>query len=248
MTILVTGIAGSLGKAFTRLLQQDHDLIGIDNAEWAVAEFQREFPKVKVLLEDFAEWKFDQNPVDLVIHCAAYKHLPLGEENPNSFIDNNIVKTRKLFAQAYKNSADIIFISSDKAVEPCNLYGYTKAIGEYLTKEYNGSVARCGNFLNSSGSVIPVWEKALAENKPLPVTDLGMKRYVIDIDDAAQQIWQGYAAGQKLIIPECPEVSLAGLVRTLLELHDMPKNYPLEIIGIREGEKMSEKLRWDYEA
>lgn len=247
MTILITGIAGSLGRAFLRYLSEDNQIIGYDNNEWGIAELRKEYPKVELHLEDFSEWKFDQDPCDVVIHCAAYKHLPLGEENPNAFIDNNILKTRKLFAEAYKNSADIIFISSDKAVQPCNLYGYTKAIGEYLTKEYGGSIARCGNFLNSSGSVIPVWEKALAENKPLPVTDLDMKRFVIDIDDAAQQIWQGYAAGQKLIIPECPEVTLVGLVRTLLELHDMPKNYPLEIIGIREGEKMAEKLRWEWE-
>jgi len=239
MTILITGIAGSLGKAFTKLLQDEHNLIGYDNNEWSVAEFQREFPKVKVLLEDFSEWKFDQDPVDLVIHCGAYKHLSLGEENPNAFIDNNIIKTRKLFAEAFKNNADILFISSDKAVEPCNLYGYTKAIGECLAKEYEGYIARCGNFLNSSGSVIPVWEKALKENKPIPITDIDMKRFVIEVDDAARQIWTGYNQGHKLIIPDCKEVNITSL---------MPKGAEFEIIGIRPGEKMREKLRWDCES
>lgn len=247
MNILITGAAGSLGRAFIRLLQNDNDLICIDNAEWAVAEFKSEFPKVPIMLEDFSEWKYDQHPVDLVIHCAAYKHLPLGEDNPNSFIDNNIIKTRKLFAQAYKNNADILFISTDKAVEPCNLYGYTKAIGEKLAKFYNGYIARCGNFLNSSGSVIPVWEKALKENKPLPVTDLDMKRFLIDLDDAARQIWNGYLTKEKLIIPKCQEVTVAGMIRTLLMINNKPIDYPLDIIGIREGEKMVEKLRWDFE-
>lgn len=242
MNILVTGAAGSLGKAFVRLLQEDHELIGIDNSEWSVAEFEKEFPKVPILLEDFSEWRFDQHPVDLVIHAGAYKHLPLGEDNPNSFIDNNIIKTRKLFAEAYKNNADILFISSDKAVEPCNLYGYTKAIGEKLAKYYDGYIARCGNFLNSSGSVIPVWEKALKENKPLPVTDLGMKRFVIDLDDAAQQIWNGYIRKEKLIIPKCREISLKEILDEVNYF-----NNPIEIIGIRPGEKMQEKLRWEWE-
>lgn len=245
MNILITGIAGSLGKAFTVLLQ-DENLIGVDNNEWAVAEFQKEFPHVKVLLEDFSEWKFDQHPVDLVIHCAAYKHLPLGEENPNSFIDNNIIKTRKLFAEAYKNNADILFISTDKAVEPCNLYGYTKAIGEKLCSYYNGHIARCGNFLSSSGSVIPVWEKCILEGKPLPVTDLKMKRYVIDMDEAVLQIFNQYLIGEKLIIPKCEEITLKDLVEKVLKKHNL-KDYPLELIGARKGEKMKEKLRWEQE-
>lgn len=245
--ILITGCGGSLGKAFTRLLYGKVPLIGVDNSEWAVAEYQKEFPGVEVLLEDFAEWKFDQNPVDTVIHTAAYKHLPLGEENPNSFIDNNIIKLRKLFAEAYKNNSDVLFISTDKAVEPCNLYGYTKAIGEKLCTYYNGYIARCGNFLNSSGSVIPVWEKYLAENKPLPVTDLEMRRYVIDLDNAAEQIWSGYVSGNRLIIPTCREISLKDMVSELLKSHNKPKDYPIEIIGIRKGEKLQEKLKWEDE-
>lgn len=247
MQILITGCAGSLGRAFTKLLVENHNIVGIDNSEWAVAEYQKEFPGVETLLKDFSEWRFDQNPVDVVIHCAAYKHLPLGEENPNSFIDNNIIKLRSLFAEAHKNNADILFISTDKAVEPCNLYGYTKAIGEKLARFYNGHIARCGNFLNSSGSVIPVWEKCLREDKPLPVTDLRMRRYVIDLDNAAEQIWNGYVLGDRLIIPKCREIYLQEMVDELLKSHNKPKDYPIEIIGIRKGEKLQELLKWKDE-
>jgi UDP-N-acetylglucosamine 4,6-dehydratase len=166
----------------------------------------------------------------------------LGEENVNAFIDNNIIRTRRLFAEAYKHCADIIFISTDKAVEPINLYGMTKAIGEYLAKEYEGYIARCGNFLNSSGSVIPVWEKAIREGKPIKVTDKRMKRFVIDVDYAAQEIWKGYLNKQKLIIPNCQEKG----IMELLNIVSWPSD-KVEYIGIRKGEKLQEKLRWDWE-
>lgn len=249
MNILITGAAGSLGRAFIRYLVKDNYVIALDNAEWGIAELDNEYAdnkNIMTMLSDFSEWKYNQNPVDLVIHCAAYKHLPLGEkkQNRNSFLDNNVVKTRKLFAECYKNNADFIFISSDKAVEPCNFYGYTKSIGEGIAESFDGYIARCGNFLNSSGSVIPVWEKCILEGKPLPITDLNMRRFVIDVDDAVKQIMEGYGEGKHLIIPECEEVSLAELAAAVLQKHDkVYGHYPIEIIGIRQGEKLREKLQ-----
>jgi len=245
MRILITGIAGSIGGTFANYLKE-HEVFGIDSNEWAVAEFKQKHPDIKVLLEDFVEWKFDQDPADLVIHCAAYKHVNLGEENINSFIDNNIIKTRKLFAEAYKHNTDILFISTDKAVEPISLYGYTKAIGEKLAFYYNGKVARLGNVLNSSGSVIPVWEQVIRENKPLPVTDIKMKRYVIELDDAVNQIWQQYQEGNQLIIPKCRQITMIELIKVVMDNHEL-KDYPIQIIGKRKGEKIEEKMRWDDE-
>jgi FlaA1/EpsC-like NDP-sugar epimerase len=250
MTILITGIAGSLGRAFANLLKDEHTIFGIDNHEQSIVEFQHDFPGIKVMLEDFGEWKFDQDPCDLVIHCAALKHLPLGEDNINSFLDTNIISTRKLFAEAYKHNADIIFISTDKAVEPQSLYGYTKAIGEYLATKYNGYISRSGNLLNSNGSVIPFWEKAIRENKPIRITDFRMKRWVIETPEAAKQIWEGYCNKQKLIICECEELKLGELLNKVLELHNIKlEDYKpgIEVIGNRFKEKLEEKLKWDWE-
>ncbi|GEM_PF-1870528 len=249
MIILITGIAGSLGRAFTKLLVGEHEIIGYDNNEWAVAEFKEDFPTVKVHLSDFSEWRYNRYPCHVVVHCAAFKHLPLGEENIDSFIDNNIIKTRQLFSEAYENQVEIIFISSDKAVEPINLYGMTKAIGEYLARGYDGYIARCGNFLNSSGSVIPIWEKAIREGRPIKITDRKMIRFVIDTDDAAKQIWDGYWRGERLIIPNCTEVSLVQLLERTLNKHglDIFGRIKTEEIGIRKGEKIREKLKWDWE-
>lgn len=246
MTILITGCAGTLGRAFTKYLQKEHEIIGIDNSEIGLVEYKADFPNVTVKLEDFDEWKFDQDPVDLVIHCAAYKHVSLGEENVNAFIDNNIIKTRRLFAEAYKAGADILFISTDKAVEPINLYGYTKAIGEYLCKTYDGYLARSGNLLNSTGSVIPLWEKALSEGKPLPITDIRMKRFVVEADEAVRQIWEGYQAGQRLILVDCEERGIGEILDEVLEKHGLEKTELIEI-GIQPGEKIQEKMRWSHE-
>ncbi len=246
MTILITGAGGMLGRAFVKHLQKENEIIAIDNNEWAVAELEQEFPKITIHLKDFQKWRFDQDPCDLVIHCAAYKHVNLGENNVHTFIDNNVRKTAELFAEAYKNNADILFISSDKAVEPISAYGYTKALGELLAKEYNGHIARLGNILSSYGSVIPAWEKSIKENKPIKITDPNMTRYVIDVDKSVKEIWQGYEQKDKLIIPDCREVNIMDLLKEVFKKHNI-KDHRIEYVGIRAGEKMSEKLRWDYE-
>jgi len=249
-TILITGI-GSLGEAFLRLLHNQSNLICIDQNEWTIARLQKQYPDVKFILDDFANWKFNQYPVDYIVHTAAYKHLPLGEENPSSFIDNNIIKLRTLFQEAYQHGVELLFISTDKAVEPTSLYGYTKAIGEGLAKHYEFSVARLGNILNSSGSVIPVWEKAIDLEQPIPITDERMVRYFIEDIRAADQLWDMFCAGKKLIIPKCEKIRLLDLLGEVLKRkgYQTPADYKpgVTIIGMREGEKMEEKLTWEGE-
>jgi UDP-N-acetylglucosamine 4,6-dehydratase/5-epimerase len=247
-TVMITGIAGSLGQAFVKLLHKKYNIIGFDNNEWGIATMQKEYPDVEFHLEDFSEWKFEQNPCEYIIACAAYKHLPLGEENPNSFIDNNIIKLRKLFVEAYKNNVDLLFVSTDKAVEPCSLYGATKFIGERLATYYNFSIARCGNLLNSSGSVIPVWEDCIAKGEPLPITDGRCVRYVIEVEEAARQMWDWFYLGDKLIIPQCKKISIIDLADSVYEKHGIPpKKRAIKFIGLRDKEKLEEKLRWDWE-
>ena len=251
MNILITGGAGSLGKAFIGLLYKDHDIIVIDNNEWAIAELKNLYPGVQVHLMDFEDYKYNQMPVDMVIHLAAFKHVNLGEEDPHSFINNNVTKTAKFFSECYKFGADILFVSTDKAVEPISTYGFTKALGEKLALHYGGSVARLGNILSSSGSVIPIWEDAIIHQEPLKITDPNMTRFVIEDYDAVLRIWGGFQDGEKIIIPHCKEITVADLASRVLEKHGYknPQDYKpgIEIIGIRPGEKMREKLSWDHE-
>ena len=243
MTILITGAGGTLGKAFIKLLKDDHDIIALDDSEWAIAELS----EVKTQLKDFSKWRYNQDPCDLIIHCAAYKHINLGEDNIHSFIENNVTKTGRLFSEAYKHNVDILFISTDKAVEPISTYGFTKALGEKLCYEYGGKVARLGNILSSSGSVIPVWEQAIENGEPLPVTDPHMTRYLISADKAVAEVWKGYQTSDRLIIPDMGEpVKLMDLVEQVFDKHNV-SDRRTRVIGIRAGEKLNEKLRWDYE-
>ena len=257
MKIVVTGGAGSLGRAFARMLHKDHKIICIDNNEWAMAEYRKEFPTVEAILGDYEDYDFYHNP-DLVIHTAAYKHVNLGEENPEAFIKNNVVKTMEFFKRLNELGLDFIFISTDKAVEPISLYGFTKAIGEKLAIYYGGTVARLGNIIGSSGSVIPVWEKCIREERPIPITDERMTRYVIEEMDAVSQIWALYHQGERIIIPVMKEERILDILTSVLKKHGYTisgaedpltgaRPYPagVEIIGLRPGEKMREKLEWE---
>lgn len=247
--VFITG-AGSLGEAFIRLLHKEHKLTVVDSNEWTIARLKDTYPDVRFILGDFAEGHITPL-IDSVIHTAAYKHLPLGEENPCAFIENNITKLGRLFKEASRAKVNLLFISSDKAVEPISLYGYTKAIGEQLAEHYGFSIARLGNILDSSGSVIPVWEDCIEREVPVKVTDERMTRYFIEDMDAANQLWHEFIKGKKLIIPKCAHVRILDLLATVLERHGYAKvsDYTpgVEVIGIRDREKLEEKLKWERE-
>ena len=250
--VLITGIAGTLGKAFTRLLREDYIVAGIDSSEWAVAEFQQEFPDVTCVLGDYSNYKSINENIDYIIHCAAYKHVDLGEQNIGGLIKNNLVKMLDLATESVKGGSEFLFISTDKAVEPISAYGFTKALGEKITLQIGGSVARLGNIVGSTGSVIPVWEKCIREKQPIKITDENMTRYMIEDMEAVNQIWMQFLKGEKLIIPEMGEpVRLLDILANVLKKHgyERPEDYEpgVTTIGIRQGEKLEEKLRWDWE-
>ena len=244
-TVFIMGIAGSLGRAWTRRLRKDYHVMGCDNSEWAVAEFEGMFPDVPIKLMDYSEWRFNQDPCDYLIVLSAYKHLPLGEKNVWAFIENNLVKLKKVFDEAYKYNVDTLFQSTDKACEPISTYGFTKALGEDLAEAYDFSVSRLGNILSSTGSVIPLWEKQIKEGLPITITDERMVRYVIEDFEAVDQIWDMFGAGKKLIIPQCREVRLMDLLTEVLKKKDLTiDDITVEVIGLRKGEKLREVLEW----
>jgi FlaA1/EpsC-like NDP-sugar epimerase len=261
--VLITGFAGSVGNVFTDHLctkWPDIWVYGLDNNEWAVAASPDHVCLNKILADfDQAEKLPEFGRIDILIHCAAYKHVNLGETNPSEFVRNNIERTSKLFQAAYSQGIKILFISTDKAVEPISTYGMTKALGEHLAWHFGGIVARCGNFLHSTGSVIPIWERQIAESRPITLTNPAMTRYVSELDKAIAEIWQAFYArqgrsfvpGQRLIIPSVREVGLLELLDEVLQRHGIAghNNYKpgLKIIGMRPGEKIHEKLYWDSE-
>ncbi len=254
MKILITGTAGTWGRAFVNHLKdnKEHEIIGIDNTEKAVVEFRRDYPGIKIYLKDFKDWEFAGAGFDLLIHLAAYKHIDEGEKNPIASIDNNVIKTKILFINAKNNGVKILFVSTDKSVEPSSVYGATKFLGERMAQDLGGVVVRSGNIINSSGSVLEIWEECCKQSRPLPVTDLEMVRYFIDVKDAVAESWERFNKGDKLIILNgCKEVILKDFLLDFLKtkgLESIADYKPgIKIIGLREGEKLKDKLKWDFE-
>lgn len=245
-TVLITGGAGSLGRGFVQLLSKTHAVTVVDSNEWAVAELRSLFPEVRVILGDFVTVG---GYFDYIIHAAAYKHVNLGEEQVPAFIDTNLSKTVSFYGQV--TTPNLLYISTDKAVEPISTYGATKMIAERLTWSSGGKVARLGNILNSSGSVIPIWEQAIAAGDPIPITDTRMVRYFIEVDDAASYIWKQFTGSSNLIVPPMQQVPLTELLDKVLLKHGFSSlaayGPGTKTIGLRPGEKLEEKLFWPGE-
>lgn len=240
---LITGGAGTIGKEFAKqLLEKGKEVLVVDNNEWAVAQML-EHPNLKVKLMDFRDIV---GHFDLVIHCAAYKHVDIIENNQDTALLNNVLKTQELYKNIYFKK--LLFISTDKAVEPSSYYGITKKEGEEITKRYGGIIARLGNVMSSNGSVIPKWERCIDDGVPLPITDINMTRYMIPVDEAVDKILNllPHARDGQIIIPSMGKpINILDMAKELCKKRNVDFNY--EVIGIRPGEKLNEKLKWNQE-
>lgn len=236
--MIITGAGGTLGREFVRQLDNS---IAVDNNEWSLAEM-RDW-NCQRILDDFMEIDPDGKEI---IHCAAYKHVDLCEKNAESCWYNNVVKTKELLFRASKEAKDFVFISTDKAVDPASVYGRSKKeIEDYIKEIGFGKIVRMGNIYGSSGSVIPLWEKQIADNQPLTITDPTMTRYFISVQDAVRSILGLYKLAKpgQIIIPLLDEpITLNELKNRILKLHHLSEDYPCIITGPRPGEKHDEIL------
>lgn len=251
MKILITGIAGTWGKEFTKQLKDEHEIVGVDNSEIAVANFKKEFPDVEIHMRDFVDFCFVNKGFDMVLHLAAYKHIDLIEKNIVASVENNVSKTAKLFNNAKRSGVRIVFISTDKTVNPVSVYGMTKRLGELLAWENGGQVVRSGNIIGSNGSVVHAWRAAVENNQPLKVTDMAMVRYFIPVDQAIKASWEGIMAGKKLTIIDIGgKRTLGEIINTILGEYgkDLDNYEPgIEVIGKRPGERLVDEIRWENE-
>lgn len=249
--VLITGFAGTLGTAFTdHFLFHGWKVTGIDSNEWAVASFPDHDNLTKVL-GDFSDVT---GKYDLTVHCAAYKHVDLLEQNPAACYENNVLNLEYLY---HNVEGPILFISTDKAVEPVSVYGRSKGYGEMATFKRGGVVARLGNIIGSNGSVIPKWEECLDHWQQLPITDPHMTRYLIEANKAVARIMALYVQANfgEVIIPEMGyPIALMDMVNRVVDRWE--EKHPDEIrtrstlfktVGMRPGEKLHEKLKWDDE-
>ena len=190
--------------------------------------------------------------IDIVFHAAALKQVPTVEKQPFEAVKTNILGTYNIVkATVARDVKKVVAISTDKAVKPVNAMGMTKALQEKIILsddlEKNNTVFSCvryGNVLGSRGSVIPVWDRKIAEKKPLPVTHPEMTRFMLTLSEAIDLVFHSlkYSKGGEIFVKKAPSVKINDLAKAYAELKTKEKNYPIEYIGIRAGEKLHEIL------
>lgn len=260
-TILITGGAGSFGQRFVEIVLKNHNPKSVrvyDNRELAEVEMERKFKdgRVRFFLGDVRDKsRLDRamNGVDIVVHAAALKHVPLCEYNPIEAIKTNIEGAINVVDAAINNSVKkAIAISTDKAVQSINLYGATKLVAEKLFVQANNyagnrktifSCTRYGNVIASSGSVIPLFLSQKNKNE-ITITDERMTRFWITLDQGVNFVIDGIGKmkGGEIFIPKIPSTRIIDLAEVIA-----PKA-KIKVIGIRSGEKINEILMTCEEA
>ncbi len=271
-TILVTGGAGSIGSELVRrLLQMDPKAVRVlDNNETGLFDLEQELKSEKMRpfvgdVRDKDRLKRAFEGVDIVFHAAALKHVPLCEFNPIDAVKTNVAGTQNVLDAALDEEVDrVIFISTDKAVNPTNVMGATKLLAERLTisaNYYKGSrktklsCVRFGNVLGSRGSVVPLFKKQILNGEPITITDPDMTRFIMDIPKAIKLILKAaeIAKGGEIFILKMPVIRISDLALAMVDelsssgCRDL-KDVKIETIGRRAGEKLYEELMTEFEA
>jgi FlaA1/EpsC-like NDP-sugar epimerase len=267
-TVLVTGAGGSIGSELCRQIARvgAKQLVLVENSENALFEIRREleeerhFARAAAVLADCKDATrmrevFSERQPSVVFHAAAYKHVPLMEENPVEAVRNNAVATRIVASAAGEARVErFLLVSTDKAVSPATVMGASKALAEWAIeaaqRRWKGtrySSVRFGNVLGSSGSVVPIFRRQIANGGPVTVTDETMTRYFMTIPEAVQLIIRSgeLATGGEVFVLEMGEpVRIIELARNMIRLAGLePKvDIGVEIIGRRPGEKIHEEL------
>ncbi len=267
-TVLVTGAGGSIGAELCRQIARVGPklLVMVENSENALFEIRREleeerhFNRVAAVLADCKDATrmreiFDEQQPSVVFHAAAYKHVPLMEENPVEAVRNNAVATRIVAAAAGEAGAErFVLVSTDKAVSPATVMGASKALAEWAVEaaqnRWKGtrySAVRFGNVLGSSGSVVPIFRRQIAQGGPVTVTDEKMTRYFMTIPEAVQLIIRSgeLSTGGEVFVLEMGEpVKILELARNMIRIAGLEPELDvgIELIGRRPGEKLHEEL------
>ena len=265
--VLITGAVGTVGKALAKniISYPVGELILLDNNESEVfflSEYFRKYGNVMVYLGDITDkdkLKKIMKGVNLVFHCAAYKHVILSEYNSFDYVRTNVLGTQNIIESALENNIDmVISASTDKAVNPTNVMGATKLLGEKLITSANAttygsktifSSVRFGNVLGSRGSILPLLVKQIKKGGPVTLTDERMTRFIMSINDASNLILSAaeQAIGGEVFVLKMKAVRIIDLIKAVIELVSPKFGYTaeeikIEIIGSKPGEKLYEEL------
>jgi FlaA1/EpsC-like NDP-sugar epimerase len=268
-TYLITGAGGSIGKhIFKELLElKVSRIMGIDISEEGIHNLILETEYYNDTKKDFTLIDINDKNIkeyikesDIIFHCAAKKHLPLVEQNKYLAFKTNILGTLNILENInlLKSNKKFVFISTDKAVSPSSFMGLTKRIGEILTLYYsvidnNNSyiIVRFGNVFGSSGSLIPSIIKQINLYNKVKITDINVKRYFMLPTEAAKLIIFSLIntnSSDISVLDMGESINIFELTKKIIELLNYNKNIPIEIIGLRKGEKLNEELIYPYES
>jgi FlaA1/EpsC-like NDP-sugar epimerase len=270
--VLVTGAAGSIGSELCRQIRtyQPKLLVCLDQNETGIFHLQHQLApgdgngegnERKVFcVADFSNPErmrkiFLTYRVEIVFHAAAYKHVPVMESNVEEAVGNNVFGLLALLNVAQNSSCStFVMISSDKAVNPTNVMGCTKRVGELLLAAWPGERLRCvsvrfGNVLGSSGSVIPLFQEQIRKNQPITIMHPEITRFFMTISEAVSLVLQAFAIGRNgdiLVLDMGKPVRVAELAKTLARLSGKTRQ-EFKFIGLRPGEKLFEELFYSGE-
>ena len=263
--VLVTGAGGTIGSEICkqclkfgakRLIMVEHSEFNLYSINEATGtDARNELKMINIVYHRELEEVFAEFHPEVVVHAAAYKHVPLCEFNPHLAVKNNIIGTKNVIDLSKKHGAKkVVLISTDKAVRPTNIMGTTKRICELYALNSNDAASdtqivavRFGNVLGSSGSVIPKFKRQIEANEPLTVTHPEITRYFMLVSEACQLVLQAasIAQGGELFVLDMGEpVKIADLAKRMLQLAGK-EELGIKFVGLRPGEKLYEELLID---
>ena len=259
--IMIIGGTGALGQTLTKHYHENNDILIFSRDEHKHVNMKRDYPKVNYQIGDVKDKNsilkaLNEYKPDTVINTAALKHVPVCEDNPYESVKVNILGHENLLEclQVSNHQIDtLMFVSTDKACKPLNVYGMCKAISERLYVDFANKqedikvvLCRYGNVLESTGSVIPFFKSCITDGQTtsLPVTDSRMTRFLLSLDESVELI--DWAINHKdshgaIVVPKLKSLNIVDLARTLAKAYsrdDMSINY----VGIRPGEKIHEEM------
>lgn len=266
--ILISGAGGSIGSELLKqsLAYNPAEVICVDFNEESIFNIGTEAKKSRtrtiikpvlcnILHKQHLEKIFNENRPQIILHAAAYKHVPIQEIHPWMAVETNIGGTLNLIEMANKyNSEKFVLVSTDKAVNPVNVMGATKRLAEKLIQSFDSEsktqflAVRFGNVLGSSGSAVPIFQKQIKEGGPVTITHPEMKRYFMSIPEAAQLILQASSLGQKgniFLLDMGKPIKIDNMARDLIKLSGFEPDIDIPIVytGLRPGEKLYEELQ-----
>ena len=272
--VLITGAGGSIGSELARQLLSGgaERLYLFGHGENSIVQIYRELhvlqqegvgEKATVVPiigdmkdKEYVDYIIEKTRADVIFHCAAYKHVPMMEENPIAVIQNNVFGTKNLLDASLKNDVQkFVLISTDKAVSPVSIYGASKMLCEKLVLDYSKKTkshqdfmfVRFGNVLGSRGSILPLFQEQIKNGGPVTVTDKEMERFFMTIPEACSLVLEAGGIGKNghsYLLDMGEPVKIIDLAEQIIKFSGLEpqKDIEIKIIGAREGERIHEPL------